>query len=150
MVYDQIETAMGPLVFAGDDGGLRHVGWLPVDPTWKRDPHALQEAREQLVDYFAGARTSFDLRLAARGTPFQNRVWSALVNIPYGETRTYGELAEQLDKPGAARAVGNANRTNPLAVIVPCHRVIGASGKLTGYAGGLDRKRALLALETRA
>jgi methylated-DNA-[protein]-cysteine S-methyltransferase len=103
--------------------------------------------RRQLAEYFAGQRTAFELPLAPAGTPFQRGVWDALVAIPYGETRSYGELAALVGKPGAARAVGSANHDNPIAVVIPCHRVIGAGGSLTGYAGGIDRKRYLLELE---
>ncbi|GAB2995487.1 methylated-DNA--[protein]-cysteine S-methyltransferase [Amycolatopsis acidiphila] len=101
----------------------------------------------QLKEYFAGHRRTFDLELAPRGTPFEQRVWSLLTRIPHGQTRTYGELAAALGEPGAAQAVGNANGWNPISIIVPCHRVVGASGRLTGYAGGLARKRFLLDLE---
>ena len=103
--------------------------------------------RRQLGEYFAGERTAFELPLAPAGTPFQRIVWDALLAIPYGETRSYGELAAAVGKPGAARAVGRANHDNPIGVVIPCHRVIGAGGSLTGYAGGLDRKRYLLELE---
>lgn len=105
------------------------------------------EAAAQLAAYFVGERTSFDLDLAMVGTPFQGRVWSALREIPYGETVSYGDLAEAIGRPGASRAVGLANGKNPIGIIVPCHRVIGANGSMTGYGGGLDRKRWLLALE---
>ena len=107
----------------------------------------LQETEEQLNEYFAGARREFDLPLAPRGEPFQRRVWDLLGTIPYGETRSYGDLARELGDVGYAQAVGAANGRNPIAVVVPCHRVIGADGSLTGYAGGLERKRSLLALE---
>lgn len=111
------------------------------------DKSACAEAREQLLAYFSGARRDFDLRLAPVGTEFQRRVWAALEAIPYGETRTYGQLAAQLDNASASRAVGRANATNPLCVIVPCHRVIGADGSLTGFAFGTEIKRRLLELE---
>ena len=113
----------------------------PADPG---DSVVLKETERQLAEYFAGERTEFDLPLAAEGTPFQRRVWAALCDIPYGETISYGELARLVDRPEAARAVGAANGQNPIAIVVPCHRVIGADGSLTGYAGGLDAKRALL------
>jgi methylated-DNA-[protein]-cysteine S-methyltransferase len=111
------------------------------------DPGGFDEARRQLREYFAGERRQFDLPLAPRGEPFQQRVWQLLKQIPYGETRSYGRLARELGDPGLAQAVGAANGRNPLSVVVPCHRVVGADGSLTGYAGGLERKRALLELE---
>jgi methylated-DNA-[protein]-cysteine S-methyltransferase len=120
-----------------------------VDPEWTRDDAAFVEAKRQLDEYFAGERTTFDLPLNPAGTPFQQVVWEALRAIPYGEVFSYGEIAEQIGKPGAARAVGLANGRNPISVIVPCHRVIGASGSLTGYGGGLERKQLLLDLEAR-
>jgi methylated-DNA-[protein]-cysteine S-methyltransferase len=116
---------------------------------WKRDDAALSEARAQLQAYFAGELRGFELPLAAEGTPFQQRVWRALCDIPYGETISYGELARRIGQPAAARAVGLANGQNPIAIVVPCHRVIGANGSLTGYGGGLERKRWLLAHESR-
>lgn len=112
------------------------------------DPRPFGEAIRQLDAYFAGELTEFDLPLHLVGTPFQLRVWEQLRRIPYGETRTYGELAEALGNPGAARAVGLANGKNPIGIIVPCHRVIGSGGSLTGYGGGLDRKKRLLAFES--
>jgi methylated-DNA-[protein]-cysteine S-methyltransferase len=105
------------------------------------------EPVRQLGEYFAGERTEFDLDLKPRGSDFELRVWSLLTKIPYGQTRTYGELAAELGDPGAAQAVGNANGWNPISIVVPCHRVVGASGALTGYAGGVERKRFLLSLE---
>ncbi|RJQ79759.1 methylated-DNA--[protein]-cysteine S-methyltransferase [Pseudonocardiaceae bacterium YIM PH 21723] len=107
----------------------------------------LDEAARQLGEYFAGRRTGFDLPLAPRGSEFERKVWALLTRIPYGETRTYSQLAAELGDPGAAQAVGNANGWNPISIIVPCHRVVGASGGLTGYAGGMERKRFLLAVE---
>jgi methylated-DNA-[protein]-cysteine S-methyltransferase len=107
----------------------------------------LREAARQLDEYFDGERTEFDLPLAAEGTPFQRRVWAALCEIPYGETVSYGELARRIGQPTASRAVGLANGKNPISIVVPCHRVIGSSGKLIGYGGGLDRKQMLLELE---
>jgi methylated-DNA-[protein]-cysteine S-methyltransferase len=110
----------------------------------------LAEARRQLGEYFAGERTIFELPLAPRGTAFQRKVWDALCRIEYGTTRTYGQIADEIGARGAARAVGAANHDNPIAIVVPCHRVIGANGSLVGYAGGLAQKRALLELETTA
>lgn len=114
---------------------------------WKRDDAALHQPRTQLQAYFAGELRDFDLPLAAEGTPFQQRVWRALCDIAYGETISYGELARRIGQPTASRAVGLANGQNPIAIVVPCHRVIGADGSLTGYGGGLERKRWLLAHE---
>lgn len=125
--------------------GLRFCGQEvpaqgPVSPV-------LVQAAAQLAEYFAGQRQSFTIPLAPRGTPFQQEVWRALCAIPYGQTRSYGQLAAALGRPSAARAVGGACRRNPIWLMIPCHRVVGASGSLTGYAGGLERKKALLALE---
>ena len=117
------------------------------DPAAVRDDEAVADVAREVDEYCAGTRRRFTLELAARGTPFQQRVWEALVEIPYGETTSYGALATQLGNPGGARAVGLANGSNPIGLIVPCHRVIGADGSLTGYAGGLPLKRALLAFE---
>ena len=119
----------------------------PSRDGWEPDDEAFPDAVEQLEAYFAGDRIEFDLELDLVGTEFQRRVWAALLTIPYGETRSYGEIAAQIGAPGAFRAVGLANGHNPIGIIVPCHRVIGANGSLTGYGGGLDRKRALLELE---
>ncbi|MEV4603080.1 methylated-DNA--[protein]-cysteine S-methyltransferase [Amycolatopsis sp. NPDC049253] len=112
-----------------------------------RSDEGFAEAIRQLGEYFAGERREFDLELAPRGSGFERKVWDLLTKIPYGEKRTYGELAAELGDPGAAQAVGNANGWNPISIVVPCHRVVGASGGLTGYAGGVDRKRFLLSLE---
>jgi methylated-DNA-[protein]-cysteine S-methyltransferase len=151
--YTLMASPIGELLLAGGDDGLRCVHMPPragghvVASDWRRDDGALAEPRRQLDAYFAGELTEFELRLAPRGTPFQRRVWAGLCEIPFGETRSYGELAESIGCPGAARAVGLANGRNPIAVVIPCHRVIGADGSLTGYGGGLDRKRLLLAHE---
>jgi methylated-DNA-[protein]-cysteine S-methyltransferase len=135
---------------AGDRGIQRVLFSKPPDV--RSDPDAtyppIREAIRQLAEYFAGARRAFDLPLDLRGTPFQLRVWQALLRIPYGETRTYGQLAAQIGHPGAARAVGAANGANPVAIIVPCHRVVASGGGLGGYGGGLDRKEFLLGLES--
>ncbi len=150
-----IDSPIGPLTLAGSGDVLTHVvmdgmAHAPRDQAeWVPAPHAFGAAAEQLDEYFAGARTRFDLALAPTGTAFQEQVWAALREIPYGATWSYGELARHVGRPGASRAVGLANGRNPIAVIVPCHRVIGADGSLTGYGGGLDRKRALLELEQR-
>ena len=147
--YTIYEGPEGPLLLAVDDAGrvlrLHFVdGALPLEGEWVEDPAALNEMTRQLDEYFAGDRTEFDLELAPRGTPFQLEVWQQLCRIPYGETISYGELAKRVDRPGAARAVGAANGQNPIAIIVPCHRVIGADGSLTGFGGGLPWKRWLL------
>jgi methylated-DNA-[protein]-cysteine S-methyltransferase len=155
--WTTIDSPIGPLMLTADaDGRLTGVymevhahGPDGVAPEWTRDDGMFTEVKRQLDEYFAGERTTFDLPLNPAGTPFQRRVWDALRTIPYGEVCSYGEIAEQIGKPGAARAVGLANGRNPISVIVPCHRVIGASGALTGYGGGLERKQLLLDLEAR-
>jgi methylated-DNA-[protein]-cysteine S-methyltransferase len=114
-----------------------------------RDDRRLRLAATQLEEYFAGTRTAFDLTLAPEGTSFQKKVWAALGRIPFGETASYGEIARAIGKPAASRAIGGANHRNPIAIVVPCHRVIGADGSMTGYGGGLGRKRLLLELEAR-
>ena len=124
-----------------------HRGADPVRAEWTRDDAAFREARTQLREWFAGERQAFDVDLAPVGTPFQRRVWAALAAIPYGETRTYGDIAAELDT--APRAVGSANGANPFSVVVPCHRLVTSNGLLTGYAGGLERKRWLLDFERR-
>jgi len=146
------DSPIGRLRLAGDDEGLKQLDLDPPDAAtlpagWRADPAAFDAARRQLDEYFAGRRRVFDLRLAARGTPFQQAVWCAVAAIPYGETRTYGQIAATIGRPGAVRAVGAANGANPLPIVVPCHRVIGQDGTLTGYGGGLPRKEALLRLE---
>ncbi|WNI21330.1 methylated-DNA--[protein]-cysteine S-methyltransferase [Streptomyces sp. ITFR-16] len=148
-----VDSPYGPLTLVATDGvlaglymsGQRH---RPPEETFgEPDPRPFTEAVRQLDAYFAGELRQFDLPLRLDGTPFQRSVWDQLQQIPYGETRSYGELAENLGRPGASRAVGLANGKNPVGIIVPCHRVIGASGSLTGYGGGLDRKQRLLAFE---
>lgn len=147
--YARLATPIGDLVLSGN-GALAgvwfdpHRGASPVGDGWNRDDDAFVDAAEQLGEFLAGERRSFDLDLRPVGTPFQRRVWTALCEIPYAETRTYAQLAALLDT--SARAVGHANARNPLSIVVPCHRVVGSAG-LTGYAGGLDRKRWLLDLE---
>ena len=147
-----VDSPVGPLTLAGRDGRLRHLRMVdqtyePSRDGWQNDDTAFPDAVEQLAEYFAGKRTDFDLDLDMVGTAFQRRVWSALQNIPYGQTCSYGEIAHQIGSPKASRAVGMANGHNPISIIVPCHRVIGANGSLTGYGGGLERKRTLLELE---
>jgi len=151
--YRMVDSPVGMLTLAGSDGALGHVvlehaAHPPRDRSrWVEEPTAFGEVIAQLEEYFAGERTGFDLVLRPEGTVFQRKVWDSLSRIPYGETRTYGEIAQAIGRPGAARAVGLANGRNPIAIVVPCHRVIGADGSLTGYGGGLDVKRALLDLE---
>ncbi len=147
-----VESPVGPLTLAGRDGRLMHLRMVdqtyePSRDGWNVDDTAFADAVEQLAAYFAGERTEFSLELDMAGTEFQRRVWTALRTIPYGETCSYGEIARQIGSPGASRAVGLANGHNPIGIIVPCHRVIGANGSLTGYGGGLERKRTLLELE---
>lgn len=142
-----IDSPVGPVTVTVDaDGAVTSVQFAEGTSDPNPSPGA-ERAAQQLREYFAGERTDFDLPLAAVGTDFQRKVWAELVEIPYGETSSYGELATALGQPTASRAVGLANGRNPIAIVVPCHRVIGASGALTGYAGGVDRKRWLLELE---
>jgi len=148
--YTTTSSPIGELLLSGRDGALAALSmWWPgepqpVRPGWRRDDAMFAAAVAQLDEYFAGRRTGFDLPLAPAGTGFQQRVWHALCEIPYGDTTSYGALARQLGSPDASRAVGLANGRNPIAIVIPCHRVIGADGSLTGYGGGLDRKRWLL------
>lgn len=148
MFYRYHDSPLGPLLLAGDEQGLRQLQMDALPPQdWALAERQLDEACRQLDEYFAGTRQHFELPLAPEGTAFQQQVWQALLNIPYGRTCSYGELAHQIDRPGAMRAVGSANNANPIAVIIPCHRVIGSDGSLTGYASGLARKHQLLVLE---
>jgi methylated-DNA-[protein]-cysteine S-methyltransferase len=153
--FRTVDSPVGALTLAGRAGRLMHLrmvdqAYEPSHDGWEPDDDAFSDVVEQLEEYFAGDRTEFDVELDLVGTAFQRRVWAALLTIPYAETRSYGEIAEQIGSPGAFRAVGLANGHNPIGIIVPCHRVIGANGSLTGYGGGLDRKRALLDLERRS
>ena len=150
--YRTMDSPVGTLTLAGRDGRLRHLRmtdqtYEPDRSNWLRDDEAFGDAVAQLEEYFRGERQDFDLGLDLVGTAFQRRVWEALLTIPYGETRSYGEIARQIEAPGAFRAVGLANGHNPIGIIVPCHRVIGANGSLTGYGGGMERKKTLLGLE---
>jgi len=153
MQYDEIETPVGPLLVAADEAGLRRIHFqsgkerLRPDPAWERDPAPFRTLARQLAEYFARERRTFDLSLAPAGTPFQLETWRALLAIPYGTTISYEELARRVGRPGASRAVGAANGQNPLPIVVPCHRVIGKDGSLTGFGGGIGTKRALLELE---
>jgi methylated-DNA-[protein]-cysteine S-methyltransferase len=156
--YRVLKTPIGGLLLARDAAGLRLIHFAVavgadlkvgpyVKPNWRRDDEAFADVAAQLTEYFAGRRRTFELPLAPQGTPFQQRVWKALLDIPYGETISYGELAARIGRRSASRAVGLANGSNPLPIVIPCHRVIGSNGKLTGYGGGLAIKERLLALE---
>lgn len=149
MKYFVYESALGPLTIAEKDGALINVGFGEFirGEGIKEETALIAEAWKQLQEYFEGNRKQFTLPLAPEGTAFQQKVWKALQTIPYGEVRTYGQIAAQIGEPKACRAVGMANHNNPVGIIIPCHRVIGANGKLTGYAGGLDKKEKLLQLE---
>lgn len=146
----RIESPIGPLVLAGDGEVLTHIRFHgESDASWHEAPEPFVDAIAQLRAYFAGELTAFDLAVRPQGTPFQQSVWRALLDIPYGETTSYGAIAKLIGKPDAVRAVGAANGANPIPIVIPCHRVIGASGKLTGFGGGLDVKEKLLRLESR-
>lgn len=153
MLHTHLDTPIGPLLLAGDGHTLSFVGFpggsraMQPKPQWHRDDTAFTLARAELTAYFAGTLTQFTVPLAPAGTPFQLAVWAALRDIPYGETTSYGALARRIGRPEASRAVGAANGANPLPVIVPCHRVIGSGGALTGFGGGIDTKKWLLDFE---
>ena len=153
--YAYLETSVGSLLLTASDSGLQSVQFPqnghPATPDldWQKNASLFQEPIRQLRTYFAGQLETFDLALAPQGTPFQQKVWGELCRIPYGETISYGELAKRIGNPNASRAVGLANGSNPIPIIIPCHRVIGSNGKLTGYGGGLPIKEKLLALERR-
>ena len=143
-----ISSPIGALrLTVADDGAVTRVGFGAGDTS---DDPRFEPLVTQLDEYFAGERTAFDLPLRQEGSAFEQRVWAELLAIPYGETASYGEIAARIGRPGMARAVGRANARNPIAIICPCHRVIGGDGSLTGYGGGLDTKRALLELESGA
>ena len=154
-VYTVTDSPVGRLTLVASDDGLAGILWqkerrgrvrLQLDAEDGRHP-VLVETRRQLTEYFAGRRQAFSLKLDFNGTAFQKQVWNALLTIPFGETRSYGEIARQIGRPAAARAVGAANGKNPVSIVAPCHRVIGSTGTLTGFAGGLEAKARLLALE---
>jgi len=154
--YSRFESPIGPLLLAGSRNGLQLVSFAAgnrtsnrVDPEWRLDNSVFVEVVDQLQSYFAGKRKNFDLALVLEGTDFQKRVWAALRKIPYGGTISYKELAEIIGSPKAVRAVGAANGANPIPIIIPCHRVIGNDGSLTGFGGGLQLKKQLLELESR-
>ena len=141
-----LESPIGPLTLTEEDGALIRLDFGKQGQTWP-ETTLLAEAKKQLEQYFSGTLRSFTLPLRPEGTPFQQKVWAALLQIPWGETRTYGQVAAMIGQPKACRAVGMANNRNPLPIFIPCHRVIGANGQLTGYAGGLSAKEHLLSLE---
>jgi methylated-DNA-[protein]-cysteine S-methyltransferase len=154
--YRYLETPIGTLLIAADGDAIRRIEFprnghahKPSDDWGESAGGAVEEAARQLNEYFAGTRTEFDLPLAPEGTEFQRTVWRRLQEIPYGETIAYGELARRVGNPKASRAVGAANGANPIPIVIPCHRVIGSNGKLTGFGGGLPVKEALLALEAK-
>ena len=153
MYYHIIKSPIYPILLAGDEKGLKHLIFLKderkakIPNDWVENKDFFREVSNQLEAYFSGKLKTFDVKLAPQGTEFQKSVWKALCEIPCGETRTYVEIAKRIQNPKAYRAVGLANNRNPIAIIVPCHRVIGANGKLTGYASGLDIKEFLLKLE---
>jgi methylated-DNA-[protein]-cysteine S-methyltransferase len=150
MHYAVMDSPMGPVTVASTGKGIASIHFGNSVPSGGlTDPSANHQTVEQLTEYFEGKRTQFDLPLDVEGTPFQKAVWTQLLRIPYGETRTYGEIAKAIGRPGAARAVGMANHENPIAVVIPCHRVIGRDGSLTGYAGGVHLKAQLLSIERR-
>lgn len=153
MSYTVIVSPLGALLATRDAVGITGL-YLPTgknaveaNPDWERDDTAFDDLRGQLSEYFAGTRQEFVLPLHARGTAFQQRVWAALLEIPYGETASYGATATAIGAPTASRAVGLANGQNPISIVVPCHRVVGANGSLTGYGGGLEAKQWLLSHE---
>lgn len=153
MKYTVFDSPVGPLMLAGDESVLRELWFLQgrqrvaPNPAWTESARAFADPVRQLKAYFAGRLRTFTLAVDPAGTPFQTRVWTALRDIPYGDTISYGEVARRIGDPKAVRAVGLANGANPVSIVIPCHRVIGANGTLVGYGGGLPTKRALLALE---
>jgi len=155
MFYTYFESPVGPLLVAGDHDRLRVISFpsgskaRKPKPAWQHAEEPFREVRRQLDEYFEGRRRQFDLPLEPEASPFQSRVLNALRGIPYGETRSYKDIALALGHPQAVRAVGSANGSNPLPIVIPCHRVIGSNGSLTGFGGGLDTKRFLLDLERR-
>lgn len=156
-LYTTMPSPVGELTLVGTDDALCAILWendrpgrVKLGRLQRSDNHpVLQRTRKQLQEYFSGTRNNFDLKLDMNGTPFQKKIWSLLLAIPFGETRSYREIAELAGNPAASRAVGAAVGRNPISIVTPCHRVVGSSGKLTGFAGGLNAKRELLALETR-
>lgn len=153
MFYSYVDSPIGPLLLSGTKGCLSGLYFSTggkargPDPQWQHSDAEFLPVKQQLDEYFAGERKIFDLKLAPKGTPFQRSVLAALQDIPYGETRSYGEIAVAIGNPKSVRAVGSANGNNPIALIIPCHRVIGSNGSLTGFGGGLETKRFLLEFE---
>ena len=151
--YGYTDSPIGRLLLAGDDEGLAMIGFpsgkgcVKPEADWIESPAPFADAAKQLDEYFAGERQSFDLQLRPEGTPFQLAVLDALLEIPYGETVSYRDIAERIGRPTAVRAVGAANGRNPLPIVIPCHRVVGSDGSLTGFGGGIETKAALLRLE---
>jgi len=142
------ETPVGRICIGEENGVITRVTWSKIPQEYiLEETELILNCKRQLEEYFTGKRKTFDLPLAPKGTEFQQKVWKALQEIPYGETRTYGEIAAAIGNPKAARAVGMANNKNPIGILVPCHRVVGANGKLVGYAGGMEKKEFLLELE---
>lgn len=157
MIYDYMETDLaGTLILAGDEKGLRHLNFIngkhpvAIQRDWQRDTAHFAPVKTQLAAYFAGENETFEVNLFPKGTPFQMKVWSALLAVPYGKVVSYQWIAHRIGKPDAARAVGAANGRNPISIIIPCHRVIGKDGRLTGYGGGIDVKQRLIRLENSA
>jgi len=155
MYYKRIQTPLGSIRIEADNKGICNISFCQEEEKepqkdWEdKDCQILLQAEKQLIEYMQGRRKKFELPLSVQGTEFQRKVWRELCNIPYGETRTYGQIAALIGNPKASRAVGMANHNNSISIVVPCHRVIGANKKLVGYAGGLDKKKALLELEAR-
>jgi methylated-DNA-[protein]-cysteine S-methyltransferase len=154
MFYEIMEnTLAGDLALVGDENGLRYINFqqgktpLKIREDWQHERSFFKPVVDQLEAYFAGTLKRFDVKLAPLGTPFQLKVWNCLAQVPYGELTTYGAIAKKIGSPKAVRAVGGANARNPLVIVLPCHRVIGSNGKLTGFGGGLDVKERLIALE---
>jgi len=153
--YDYFRSPQGRMLLVADDKALTSASFIGqkyaprVQADWKRDPRnaLLLQAKRELAEYFSGKRRRFSVKLAPRGTPFQRSVWKAISGVGFGRTIPYAELARRAGRPGSARAAGAATGRNPIGIIVPCHRIVGSNGSLTGYAGGLNKKRALLALE---
>ena len=149
IVYGLVPAPFGELLVAKENGAVVEIRFRPGDVDGLRDDDAVSDVAAQLHEYFRGERRAFDLSLTPRGTAFQQSVWSALQRIPYGEMRSYSGIAQEIGRPAAVRAVGAANGANPIPIVIPCHRVVGSNGSLTGFGGGIETKRWLLALESR-